>query len=144
MLFQLVVGPAFSVDVAGAGQAALVERDAMVEIALLSGPPAGRVPAGLIPGGDQLYNPPRRPVRGRGQIVGAPAGSLVVLAALLGRCGLPPCRGQSPVYDLRERRARRGRPCGRRSRPGRRGTVLGLIGGRDVSVMLCQLINPDD
>src|SRR5262245_1987046 len=121
MLFQHMVGPAFSVDVARTGQAALVVRDAMVEIALLSGPPAGRVPAGLIPGGDQLRNPPRRPVRGRGQIVGASAGSLVVLPALLGGCGLSPRRREHPVDDLRERRARRA-----------------------VSVMLRELIDPDD
>src|SRR5262249_62209919 len=78
---------------------------AMFESALPSGPRAGRVPAGVIRGGADLRNPPRRPVRGRGQIVGASAGSLVVLPALLGGCSLPPRRRQRPVDDLRERRA---------------------------------------
>src|SRR5260221_995859 len=110
MLLQLMVRPPFAIDVARASQAALVVRDAMVEIALFGGPTAWRVPAGLIPGGDQLGNPGRRPIGGRGQLMSAPAGPLVILPALLGGRGLPPCRRQGPVHDFRQRRARRWRP----------------------------------
>src|SRR5258707_7001099 len=110
MLFKLMVGPAFSVDIARTSQAALVVRDAMVEVALLCGPPAGRVPAGLIAGGDQLHDPPRRAVRGRGELLGAPAGSLVVLPALLGGRSPPPCGRQRPVPGLLRWRSPRGAP----------------------------------
>jgi hypothetical protein len=116
----------FSVDVARACQAALVVRDAMIQVALLSGPSAGRIPAGLVPGVDQFGNSRWRTVSGRGQLVGTPPGSLVVLPTLLGGRRLSPCRLHRPVRDLGQRRARR------------------ELRWRAVAVMLCELINPDD
>src|SRR6266446_3600888 len=151
MLLQLMVRPAFAIDVARASQPALVVRDEMVEIALFGGPTAWRIPAGLVPGGDQLGNPGRRPIGGRGQLMSAPAGPLVILPALLGGRGLPPCRRQGPVHDLRQRRTRRWRRVARlggvgwrgagrrRGGAGRRGTMTLFI-RRAVT----QLINPDN
>src|SRR5258706_8683829 len=58
MLLQLMVRPAFAIDVARASQAALVVRDAMVEIALFGGPTAWRVAAGSVPRGGPLRASP--------------------------------------------------------------------------------------
>src|SRR5258708_809341 len=96
MLFKLMVGRAFSVDIARTSQAALVVRDAMVEVALLCGPPAGRVPAGLVAGGGQRHDPPRRGGRGGGGPRGGPPRARRRLPAVLRGPRPPPLRPPAP------------------------------------------------
>jgi hypothetical protein len=56
----------------------------VVEVAHVGWPAAGRVPAGLVAGGDEFGDPGWRPVRGGGELVGASSGLLVFSCSFRG------------------------------------------------------------
>src|SRR5215475_5458987 len=98
-----MVEAAVTAHVARAGQAALIVGAHMIEVALLGRPAAWPEPAGDVAGDDQLGDPRRRLVGGRGKLVTAATG-LLLLTLLLGggRCR-PPGRREGAVHALPER-----------------------------------------
>src|SRR5216683_5245960 len=73
-LFRAVMSPADGVNVAPAGDPALVVRDAMIEVAGLGGPAAAGVGAGGIADADEVLEAQPWPVADGGVAVGTGAG----------------------------------------------------------------------
>src|SRR5260370_16395604 len=73
MLLEDVMEAAQAAEVAGAGLAALLVRDAMIEIAAPDGLAAGGEATSSVTGGDEVAEPGWRGVGGAGQGVGAAA-----------------------------------------------------------------------
>src|SRR5258708_37680406 len=91
MLLEDVMEAAQAAEVARGGLAALIEWDAMIEIAAPDGLAAGGEATGSVTGGDEVAEPGWRGVGGAGQGVGAAARGRVGEGV---RPGVGGCRGR--------------------------------------------------
>ncbi len=86
-LLDLVVCPAAAAQVAAAGRPAAMPGDGVVDVGAPGGLAAGVEPAGFVPGGDELPQPGRGPVRRRCPGMRAGSSGIIKLSFRTGAAG---------------------------------------------------------